>query len=75
MAPQPHETIWMLTNAVVASSALHAVAELGVADHIDDEPVSIKQLAAACTVDPDALDRSGRISCSILRKGRSSARR
>ncbi|MBA3777852.1 MAG: hypothetical protein H0X16_00840 [Chloroflexi bacterium] len=64
--PQPHETIWMLTNAVVASSALHAVAELGVADHIDDEPVSIKQLAAACTVDPGALDR---VLCLLAANG------
>ena len=57
MTPQAHETIWNLTNAVVASSALHAVADLGVADQIDDEPVSGDKLAAACEVDPDALDR------------------
>jgi len=57
MAPQPHETIWNLTNAVVASSALHAAAELGVADQVDDEPVSGETLAAACDVDPGALDR------------------
>jgi C-methyltransferase len=57
MTQQPHETIWSLTNAVVASSALHTVAEIGVADHIGDEPVSVKQLAAECAVDPDALDR------------------
>ena len=66
MTPQPHETIWTLTNAVVASSALHAVAELGVADHIDDEPLSSKQLAAVCTVDPDALDR---VLCLLAANG------
>ncbi|MDQ3237170.1 MAG: hydroxyneurosporene methyltransferase [Actinomycetota bacterium] len=66
MTPQPHETIWTLTNVVVASSALHAVAELGVADHIDDEPVSSKQLAAACNVDPDALDR---VLCLLAANG------
>jgi C-methyltransferase len=66
MTPQPHETIWTLTNAVVASSALHAVAELGVADHIDDEPISSKQLAAACAVDPDALDR---VLCLLAANG------
>lgn len=57
MASQPHETIWNLTNAVVVSSALHAVAELGLADQIGDEAVSGKVLAAACEVDPEALDR------------------
>ncbi len=66
MAPQPHETIWNLTNAVVASSALHTVAELGVADHIEDEPVSAKVLAEACEVDPDALDR---VLCLLAANG------
>ncbi|MDQ3646285.1 MAG: hydroxyneurosporene methyltransferase [Actinomycetota bacterium] len=54
---QPHEIIWTLTNAVVASRALHVVAELGVADHVDDEPVSVKELATACGADVDSLDR------------------
>lgn len=30
----PHEVIWELTNAIVASRSLHVVAEIGVADHI-----------------------------------------
>lgn len=57
MTRQPHETIWSLTNAGVASRSLHVVAELGVADHIGDEPVSVKELASACGTDVDALDR------------------
>ena len=57
MAMQPHENVWTLTNALVASRSLHVVAELGVADHIGDEAVSIKELATACGADPDALDR------------------
>ena len=56
-APQPHEILWMLTNAVVASRSLHVVAELGVADQIDDVPVETQDLAAACAADPDGLDR------------------
>jgi hypothetical protein len=56
-ATQPHEIIWMLTNHVVVSRSVHVVAELGVADHIGDEVVSVKQLASACAADPDALDR------------------
>ena len=54
---QPHEVVWSLTNAVVASRSLHVVAELGVADHIVEEPVGIEDLAAACGADPDGLDR------------------
>ena len=54
---QPHETVWTLTNAVVASRSLHVVAELGVADHIGEEPVGVKELASACAADPDGLDR------------------
>ena len=46
-----------MTNAVVASSCLHLVAEIGVADHVADEPVSVAELAAACGADTDALDR------------------
>lgn len=57
MMQPPHEIIRTLTNAVVASRSLHVVAELGVADRIGDEPVSVKELAAACGADVDALGR------------------
>ncbi len=57
MTQQPHEIVWTITNNVLASRALHVVAELGVADHIDDQVVIVKQLAAACEADPDGLDR------------------
>jgi C-methyltransferase len=57
VGPQPHETIWALTNAVVPSSCLHLVAELGIADHLDDEPARVEELASGCGADPDALDR------------------
>ena len=56
-APQPHEIVWGLTNGVIPSRALQVVAELGVADHIADETVSVKQLASSCAADPDGLDR------------------
>ena len=58
MTQQPHETIWGLATATVASRTLHVVAELGVADHIDDEPVLAKELAARCGADRGALDRA-----------------
>jgi C-methyltransferase len=58
MERQPHETIWGLATATVASRTLHVVAELGVADHIDDAPVLAKELAARCGADEGALDRA-----------------
>lgn len=57
MSQKPHELIWTLTNAAIPSASLHAIAELGVADQIGDESVPVKQLAAACGADADALDR------------------
>ncbi len=60
---QPHETIWTLTNAVVPSTCLHVVAELGVADFITDEPADESELASRCGVDADALGRVLRLLC------------
>ena len=57
MTQQPHEIIWGLTNAIVVSRSLHVASEIGVADQITDEPVSIKELSSVCNADVDALDR------------------
>ena len=57
MAQQPHEVVWSLINAVVPARCIHVVADLGVADCIDDEPVGVKELASQCSADPEALDR------------------
>ena len=54
---QPHEVIWNLTTAYVSSTCLHAVAELGVADQLGDEPMTAAALAARCKADPGALER------------------
>lgn len=71
VSQQPHEIIWELTNAIIASRALHAVAELGPADHLGDEPESAATLAAACGAAPDALDRTLRllVTCGVFRHG------
>lgn len=61
MRQQPHEIVWTITNAAVASRTLHVVAELGVADHIADEPVSVEELASKCDANTDALDRALRL--------------
>src|SRR5690242_11682850 len=53
----PQETVWALTNSVVAGRAIQVVAELGVADHVSDTPVSAADLAGRCDLDPAALDR------------------
>lgn len=60
----PHEVIWKLTNAVAVARCIHVVAELGVADHIADQAVSVVELASACGADPDALDRVLRLLVS-----------
>lgn len=60
----PHVAVWQTTNAIVASRALHVVAELGVADHIGDHPVPVDELAAACGADARSLDRILRLLAS-----------
>ncbi len=55
---QPHEIVWSLATATVASRTLHVIADLGIADRIEDTPVPVEELAAACDVDTDALDRA-----------------
>jgi len=54
---RPHELVWTLSMAVVASRALHLVAELGVADYLENEPATANELAQRCGLDTDALDR------------------
>lgn len=54
---RPNELVWSLTNGVVLSKCLHAVAELGVADFIGDRAVSAEELATRCGVHAGALDR------------------
>ena len=61
MNQQPHEIVWTMTNAALVSRCLHVMAEVGVADLIAEEPVSVEELARKCAADPDALDRSLRL--------------
>lgn len=57
MTPQPHELVWSLATAGFAARCVHVIADLGVADRIDDSPASADELASACGVDADALGR------------------
>jgi hypothetical protein len=56
-AQHASELVWRLANGEVAARCLQVVAELGVADRIEEAPVSVAALASSCTVDVDALDR------------------
>lgn len=51
------DTVLRLSFAHAAARALHVVAELGVADHLGDDPRDVKALAADLGADPDALHR------------------
>lgn len=51
------DTVLELAFAHTAARALHVVAELGVADHLDHEPRDAKALADDVAADPDALHR------------------
>jgi C-methyltransferase len=53
----PPDAIKALSTAGFAARCLHVVADLGVADRIGDQPVTISELASSCAADPDALDR------------------
>jgi C-methyltransferase len=53
----PLDVVLTLTSRTVASRSLQLIAELGVADLIDELPVAAEELAASCGVEPDALDR------------------
>lgn len=51
------ETIAQITNGYVLPRCLHVVADLGVADVLDDSPESAASLAQKTGTNPDALDR------------------
>ncbi len=55
--PNPLSCIQELSAGYYASRCLHAVAELGVADALGDEPKRIEALAPATRTNPDALLR------------------
>jgi hypothetical protein len=57
--------LMQLTNAYWTSRCLHAVAELGVADHLGDQPQSTESLAKATGTSPDPLYRVLRLLASV----------
>lgn len=53
----PVDRVLELASAHVAARALHVVAELGIADSLNEEPIAAEQLARPAGVDGDALAR------------------
>lgn len=66
MQPSPANIqLMQLTNAFWTSRCLHAVAELGVADHLDDKPQSTESLAKATGTSSGPLYRVLRLLASF----------
>ena len=59
--PNPAETILELSMGYVMPRCLYAVAEMGVADALGDDPRSAADLAASSGADPGALARTLRL--------------
>ena len=55
--PTPLEVVLTLTSRTVAARSLQLIAELGVADLIDERPVAAQELAASCGAEPGPLHR------------------
>src|SRR5579859_5436438 len=53
----PHETLWQIATSAVPARALQVIAELGIADLVDQSPVTAQALASHLDLDPDALER------------------
>lgn len=62
---EPLQILFQLGRGYWASRCLHVVAELGVADHLDETPQTAEALAKAIDVHPQALSRVLRALASV----------
>ncbi|MBL7479871.1 methyltransferase [Legionella bononiensis] len=53
----PHVQLAVMSREYVVSRAIHAIAHLGLADHMSDQPKSVIELAQLTGTIPDLLDR------------------
>jgi len=53
----PAQMLWGLINAHTVTRCIHVVAEVGVADALDERPLSTPELAASTGLNADALGR------------------
>jgi hypothetical protein len=57
MDSSPYVKVWQIATGYLLPRCLHVVAELGVADHLGDEPMTADALAAATGTNADVLER------------------
>lgn len=57
MEPNPFETVQQIASGYILPRCLHVVADLGVADALDETPRCAHDLAACVDAHPDALSR------------------
>ncbi|MGC1618826.1 MAG: methyltransferase [Candidatus Acidiferrum sp.] len=63
--PQPADQVMQLATGYMVSSALHAIAKLGIADLLKNGPKSTRDLASASATNEDALYRVMRALASV----------
>lgn len=54
---KPHIQLAIMSRWYVVSRALHAIAKLGIADHLSSGPKRVEELAKLCECKPELLDR------------------
>ncbi|MCL9685592.1 methyltransferase [Legionella maioricensis] len=54
---QPHVQLAVMSREYVVSRAIHTIANLGIADHMSEQPISVQELARLTSTVPDLLDR------------------
>jgi hypothetical protein len=53
----PHVQLAIMSREYVVSRVIHAVAQLGIADQMSDQAISVKELAKVTSTIPELLDR------------------
>ncbi len=53
----PHVQLAIMSRDYVVSRAIHAIAHLGIADHMSEQPIAVRELAHLTSTIPDLLDR------------------
>lgn len=53
----PHMQLAIMSREYVVSRAIHAIAHLGIADHMTEQPISVQELARLTSTVPELLDR------------------
>ncbi len=61
MSESPFDTLMEISMGFTLPRTLHVIAELGIADALEDTPLSAKALAAKTGTHPDALNRALRV--------------